>query len=116
MNTLLLFESKIDELVHLGEDGSSIYKETFRNLNTRVFQLCEALLPVKGKTSEEEARLCLLLLKGYGAVTCSEREYEKRVHTLLNRTEKVIDKLPPTAHLKKQLGEEVERLFVDSER
>ncbi len=115
MNTLLFLESKIDELVHLGEDSSSIYKESFRNLNTTVFQLCESLLSIKGKTTEEEARLCFLLLKGYGAITCSEREYEKKIHTLLNRTEKVIEQLHPTAHLKEQLVEEIERLFVGSE-
>lgn len=103
---LSLFENQIEELSHLGEDSSPVYLDHFRQLNFEVLRQCESLLPRKGKSVEEEATLCYLLLRGYGAVVCSDKGHERKMQRLLNRAAKVIDRLPEGSVWKKKLSGE----------
>lgn len=103
---LSLFENQIEELSHLGEDGSAVYLDRFQQLNVEVFRQCESLLPRKGKSVEEEAALCYLLLRGYGAIVCSGRGHERKMQRLLDRAAEVVDRLPEgSVWRKKLLGE-----------
>ncbi len=43
------------ELLYLGADGSPIYTDSFRQLNTEVLQKSDALFALKGENPEEEA-------------------------------------------------------------
>ena len=67
MNQVQNLQHIARELLYLGMDGSPIYTDHFRQLNTEVFRLSEALFSMKGTTSEEEAAICLSLLMGYNA-------------------------------------------------
>ena len=62
MNQVQNLQHIARELLYLGMDGSPIYTDHFRQLNTEVFRLSEALFSMKGATSEEEAAICLSLL------------------------------------------------------
>ena len=55
MNQVQNLQHIARELLYLGMDGSPIYTDHFRQLNTEVFRLSEALFSMKGATSEEEA-------------------------------------------------------------
>ena len=69
------------ELLYLGADGSPIYADSFRQLNTEVLQKSDALFALKGENPEEEARLCLALLMGYNATIYDygDKESKKQV-------------------------------------
>lgn len=67
MNQVQNLQHIARELLYLGTDGSPIYTDHFRQLNTEVFRLSEALFSMKGTTFEEEAAICLSLLMGYNA-------------------------------------------------
>lgn len=57
MNQVQNLQHIARELLYLGMDGSPIYTDHFRQLNTEVFRLSEALFSMKGATSEEEAAI-----------------------------------------------------------
>lgn len=57
MNQVQNLQHIARELLYLGMDGSPIYTDHFRQLNTEVFRLSEALFSMKGTTSEEEAAI-----------------------------------------------------------
>lgn len=55
------------ELLYLGMDGEPIYADRFRQLNSDVYNQAEALYQKKARNDEEEATLCVTLLKAYSA-------------------------------------------------
>ena len=55
------------ELLYLGMDGEPIYADRFRQLNSDVYNQAEALYQKKARNDEEEATLCITLLKAYSA-------------------------------------------------
>ena len=57
MNQVQNLQHIARELLYLGMDGSPIYTDHFRQLNTEVFRLSESLFDRKGETDEEEASL-----------------------------------------------------------
>ena len=94
------FESEIsalstlaDELLYLGIDDTPIYSDDFTRLNHEVFQKANALYHQRGTSFEEEASLCLALLKGYNATIYNDGDKEERIQTILNRCWEVLEHL-----------------------
>lgn len=77
-------------LLHLGEDGSPIYADQFRQLNCTVFQLVSELYPVECSSTEEEAEVCLSLLMGFSAITYNVEKQEEKVQEVLDRASNVL--------------------------
>lgn len=82
-----------DELLYLGIDDAPIYSDDFTRLNHEVFQKANALYHQRGSTFEEEASLCLALLKGYNATIYNDGDKEERIQTILNRCWEVLEHL-----------------------
>ena len=82
-----------DELLYLGIDDTPIYSDDFTRLNHEVFQKANALYHPRGSTFEEEASLCLALLKGYNATIYNDGDKEERIQTILNRCWEVLEHL-----------------------
>ena len=94
MNQVQNLQHIARELLYLGMDGSPIYTDHFRQLNTEVFRLSEALFSMKGATSEEEAAICLSLLMGYNATIYNDGDKESKIQSILDRSFAVLDHLP----------------------
>lgn len=94
MNQVQNLQHIARELLYLGMDGSPIYTDHFRQLNTEVFRLSEALFSMKGTTSEEEAAICLSLLMGYNATIYNDGDKESKIQSILDRSFAVLDHLP----------------------
>lgn len=82
------------ELLHLGIDGAPLYTDHFCRLNKEVLELADSLYSHRGTTSEEEATLCFALLIAYGATIYDSGNKEQKKQSILNRSWKVLDKLP----------------------
>ena len=82
-----------DELLYLGIDDTPIYSDDFTRLNHEVFQKANALYHQRGSTFEEEASLCLALLKVYNATIYNDGDKEERIQTILNRCWEVLEHL-----------------------
>ena len=82
-----------DKLLYLGIDDTPIYSDDFTRLNREVFQKANALYHQRGSTFEEEASLCLALLKGYNATIYNDGDKEERIQTILNRCWEVLEHL-----------------------
>lgn len=80
-------------LLRLGEDGSPIYADKFRQLNTDVARLLNELYPIKGSSVEEEAAICLSLLMGFSATIYNVENQEEKVQLVLDRASEVLSKL-----------------------
>ena len=91
-----------DKLLYLGIDDTPIYSDDFIRLNHEVFQKANALYHQRGSTFEEEASLCLALLKGYNATIYNDGDKEERIQTILNRCWEVLEHLSASL-LKAQL-------------
>ena len=94
MNQVQNLQHIARELLYLGMDGSPIYTDHFRQLNTEVFRLSEALFSLKGATSEEAAAICLSLLMGYNATIYNDGDKESKIQSILDRSFAVLDHLP----------------------
>lgn len=82
------------ELLHLGVDGSPLYTEHFCKLNREVLELADSLYSQKGVDLEEEAALCFSLLTAYGATIYDSGNKEAKKQSILNRSWKILDRLP----------------------
>lgn len=82
-----------DELLYLGIDDTPIYSDDFTRLNHEVFQKANTLYHQRGSTFEEEASLCLALLKGYNATIYNDGDKEERIQIILNRCWEVLEHL-----------------------
>lgn len=87
-----LYESAY-ALIHLGDDGSPIYADTFRQLNTKVLELLNELYPLKSSSNEEEAEICLALLMGFSSTIYSLEGQEEKMQVVLDRAYAVLQKL-----------------------
>ena len=65
----LLLQRAAHDLMYLGMDGSPIYSDDLSRRNSEVYRLTTTLynLGTWGTTVEEQANVCLALLKGYSA-------------------------------------------------
>ena len=82
------------ELLNLGFDGSPIYSDRFCELNLEVYRQSEDLYIRRSSGVEEEARFCYALLSGFHATIYDNGNKNKKIQTLLDRSWKVLDKLP----------------------
>lgn len=81
------------ELLYLGMDGEPIYADRLYQLNSEVYSQAEALHGEKSVNDEEEATLCITLLKAYSATIYNHGDKEEKVQELLDRSGKVLGKL-----------------------
>ena len=81
------------ELLYLGMDGEPIYADRFHQLNSEVYSQAEALYGEKTGNDEEEATLCITLLKAYSATIYNHGDKEEKVQEVLDRSGKVLGKL-----------------------
>jgi hypothetical protein len=97
-----LFEEAINlqraahELMYLGMDGSPIYSDDLSRRNGEVYRLTAALYgsSARGTTTEEQANVCLALLKGYSASFIDHGEKLQHVQEVLRRCWDTLDSLP----------------------
>ena len=81
------------ELLYLGMDGEPIYADRFRQLNSDVYNQAEALYWQKARNDEEEATLCVTLLKAYSATIYDRGDKGGKVQILLDRSWEVLNKI-----------------------
>lgn len=81
------------ELLYLGMDGEPIYADRFRQLNSDVYNQAEALYWQKARNDEEEATLCVTLLKAYSATIYDRGDKGEKVQILLDRSWEVLSKI-----------------------
>lgn len=81
------------ELLYLGMDGEPIYADRFRQLNSDVYNQAEALYWQKARNDEEEATLCVTLLKAYSATIYDRGDKGEKVQILLDRSWEVLNKI-----------------------
>lgn len=81
------------ELLYLGMDGEPIYADRFRQLNSDVYNQAEALYRKKAQNDEEEATLCVTLLKAYSATIYDRGDKGEKVQILLDRSWEVLNKI-----------------------
>ena len=81
------------ELLYLGMDGEPIYVDRFRQLNSDVYNQAEALYWQKARNDEEEATLCVTLLKAYSATIYDRGDKGEKVQILLDRSWEVLNKI-----------------------
>lgn len=81
------------ELLYLGMDGEPIYADRFRQLNSDVYNQTEALYWQKARNDEEEATLCVTLLKAYSATIYDRGDKGEKVQILLDRSWEVLNKI-----------------------
>ena len=84
------------ELMYLGMDGSPVYSDDLSRRNGEVYRLTMALYRsgVKGTTIDEQANVCLALLKGYNASFIDHGEKLQHVQEVLRRCWDTLDSLP----------------------
>ena len=82
------------ELLYLGMDGEPIYADRLHQLNSEVYSQAEALYGEKAENDEEEATLCITLLKAYSATIYNHGDKDEKIQELLNRSWDVLGKLP----------------------
>ena len=84
-----------ERFIHLGEGEETIDASELLSLRSTVINQTKELLPCTGDSVEEEARICLLLLKGKSAFFGTQ-ETEDLFECVLNRCYHVLPKLGPT--------------------
>lgn len=81
------------ELLYLGMDGEPIYADRLYLLNSEVYSQAEALHGEKAGNDDEEAALCVTLLKAYSATIYNHGDKEEKVQEILDRSGKVLEKI-----------------------
>ena len=83
----LLLQRAAHDLMYLGMDGSPIYSDDLSRRNSEVYRLTTTLYNsgTWGTTVEEQANVCLALLKGYSASFIDHGEKQQHVQEVLKR-------------------------------
>ncbi|WP_288359311.1 UpxZ family transcription anti-terminator antagonist [uncultured Bacteroides sp.] len=84
------------DLMYLGTDGSPIYSDDLSRRNSEVYRLTTTLYNsgTWGATVEEQANVCLAMLKGYSASFIDHGEKQQHVQEVLKRCWDILDILP----------------------
>ena len=92
----LLLQRAAHDLMYLGMDGSPIYSDDLSRRNSEVYRLTTTLYNSGswGTTVEEQANVCLALLKGYSASFIDHGEKQQHVQEVLKRCWDILDILP----------------------
>lgn len=89
MNTLISQVQELQllarELLCLGDGGTPIYTDHFRQLNKEILCLSDSLFSKKCASLEEEGQLCIALLMAYNATIYDSGDKEGKKQILLNR-------------------------------
>ena len=77
----LLLQRAAHDLMYLGMDGSPVYSDDLSRRNSEVYRLTATLYNsgTWGTTVEEQANVCLALLKGYSASFIDHGEKQQHV-------------------------------------
>ena len=89
----LLLQRAAHDLMYLGMDGSPIYSDDLSRRNGEVYHQT-AVLYSSGTPVEEQANVCLALLKGYSASFIDHGEKQQHVQEVLRRCWDTLDSLP----------------------
>lgn len=89
-------QSLADSLLHVGDKGGYIYADDLSLLNKEIHERMNELFSQKGKTSEQEAALCLAILTGYSVSMYANPEDEAKKQTILNRSRKLLNLISPS--------------------
>ena len=81
------------ELLYLGMDGEPIYADRFHQLNSEVYSQAEALYGEKTGNDEEEATLCITLLKAYSATIYNHGDKDEKIQELADEYQYPVRKL-----------------------
>ena len=94
----LLLQRAAHDLMYLGMDGSPIYSDDLSRRNSEVYRLTTTLYNsgTWGTTVEEQANVCLALLKGYSASFIDHGEKQQHVQEVLLVMERFSMSLWPT--------------------
>ena len=86
----------VHDLMYLGTDGSPIYSDDLSRRNSEVYRLTTTLYNsgTWGATVEEQANVCLAMLKGYSASFIDHGEKQQHVQEVLKRCWDILDILP----------------------
>lgn len=106
---ILLLQEKIenlqslaDSLLHIGDKDGYIYADDLSQLNQKIHNQIDELYPQCGKTAEQEAALCLAILKGYSVSLYANPKDEAQRRNILKRSRIILTNvLSPT--LKEEL-------------
>ena len=92
----LLLQRAAHDLMYLGMDGSPVYSDDLSRRNNEVYRLTATLYNsgTWGTTVEEQANVCLALLKGYSASFIDHGEKQQHVQEVLRRCWDTLDILP----------------------
>ena len=82
------------ELMYLGMDGEPVYSDTFCRLNKEVLVKSDSLFSAQSSDVEEEANLCLALLKGFYITIYDYGDKEQKKQLILDRIYNVLEELP----------------------
>lgn len=92
---------KAYELMHLDDGESMVYADDFIRLNREIYELINLLLDKRGKTVEEEARICLSLLMGLSVCMYADAADETKQEKVEERIEKLVEKLDNSELIKR---------------
>ena len=85
------------------EFNASVYVDNFSQLNESIHKQINELYPLRGKTPEQDASLCIALLMGYSVSMYANPDDETKKYSVLLRSQKLLRNLSPSP-LKKQLS------------
>lgn len=83
-------------LIHLGDETGFVYADDTGRLNREIYEQIAKLYPQSGANTEQEAAICSALLLGYSTIMYGNEEDEQQKQEILNRSLKVLGKLPPS--------------------
>lgn len=86
-----------DTLLHPSSRVEHLYSDDWALLNRTIHQQINDLYFQHGATVEQEALLCLVLLMGYSVIIYANPEDEIRKRSVLERSRKLLEELPPNS-------------------
>ena len=101
---ILLLQEKIENLqslaeslLHIGGNDNFVYADDLSQLNKKIHETIIELYPLRGKTVEQEAALCLALLLGFSVSMYADPEDDLKRQTVLGRSQKLLKDLSPSS-------------------
>ena len=91
-----------ESLLYIGDNSGYVYADDLFLLNQKINEAINILYPQRGKTVEQEAALCLVLLKAFSVSMYANPVDEIKRQKVLLRSRQNLSFLPPSV-LKQQL-------------
>lgn len=106
----VILQENIEGLLNLvrmllpgGGSAGCVYLDDLSALQRSIHKQINDLYSQRGKTPEQDATLCLVILQGYNVSMYANPEDEDRKRSVLQRSLTLLDVLPPSL-LKQQLS------------